>query len=114
MAVKLAYETLSDPESKMPHFKVTIDSSLEYDAAVLYSKRPKKNKKGLWCLDFHNRYTMPSVKNAIFVKDKDLESGEELMMIRKTAEDSLAIDIMSPVPPVIAFAVGLSTFLNNL
>ena len=57
---------------------------------------------------------MPSVKNAIFVKDKDLESGEELMMIRKTAEDSLAIDIMSPVPPVIAFAVGLSTFLNNL
>ena len=108
------YETLSDPESKMPHFKVTIDSSLEYDAAVLYSKRPKKNKKGLWCLDFHNRYTMPSVKNAIFVKDKDLESGEELMMIRKTAEDSLAIDIMSPVPPVIAFAVGLSTFLNNL
>ena len=108
------YETLNDG-SKMPHFKVTIDSAyFSYDSNILLSKRPKKNRRGLWCLDFHNRLALPSVKNAIFVKDQDVENGEELIMIRKTSEDSLAIDIMSPVPSLVAFTIGVSTFLNKL
>lgn len=111
------YEVMKEPIKYLrPHyFRVEIGPSLGYHIPVIASKRPVMNEKGQWTLDFHNKFTIASVKNAIFVEASErCRDGIDLMMVRKSSDDTISVDIFSPVPELAIFAVAMATFLCKL
>jgi hypothetical protein len=69
-----------------------------------------KSEDGVWSLDFGARQVKSSVKNAILVDGDD----REVLAVRKVSETALEIDALREVVPLVAFALGIASFLCKL
>jgi hypothetical protein len=111
--VVLTYTLLKDDVKSLhiPDFsRVTIDDSIETAVRKFVSMRPKMSKQGFWFLDFHNRFTIPSPRNAIYVQDNPGRNGDEMFTVRQIAKDTLEFDLMYDIPELLIFAVGVAAF----
>lgn len=77
----------------------------------LVSRKPIKNPDGTWMLDFCERYTIPSKRNAILVDEQTLS---EVLVIRKVEEFEIEIDAIATVPPLYVFGTALSFWLASI
>lgn len=100
--------------SKLPHLNVSIDNSFDFTPKEMTSKRPQMSKRGFWFLDFHNKFTLPSEKNAIFIPTNPALGGDDIIVVRKIAKDRIEIDVNHEAADIIVFGIGLSTFLAKL
>ena len=96
---------------KLPHLNIVIAQSLAFSPKEMTSKRPQMNRRGFWFLDFHNKFTLPSEKNAIFVPANPELGGEDLIVVRKIEKDRIEIDVNTTPSDIVVFAIGLSSFL---
>ncbi|GAB5354862.1 hypothetical protein AAMO2058_000155800 [Amorphochlora amoebiformis] len=95
-ALKCAYN--SDPKDKK--------------LFVLCNKKPKWNQNiRAYCLNFHGRVTLPSVKN-FQVSNADNEE-HVVLQFGKVGEHEFTLDLTYPLSPLQAFAVALSSFDNK-
>jgi hypothetical protein len=109
----LSYRLLKDDVKSLhiPDFaRVTIGDGIESTVKELVSLRPKMSNQGFWFLDFHNRFTLPSPRNAIFVKDNPSRTGDEMFAMRQIDKNLLEFDIMYDIPDLVLFAVGVAAF----
>lgn len=95
------------------HVDVQIFPSAGSPQILLTTKKPKLSARGHWILDFHDKFTIPSEKNMIFVSSKD-ENSTELIFIRKISSDGMEIDLCTNISEICVFAIGLSIFLAKL
>ncbi|KAI9178884.1 hypothetical protein H9P43_005546 [Blastocladiella emersonii ATCC 22665] len=88
--------------------------------AVFRNKLPKFNETlKTFCLNFHGRVTMPSVKNFQAVQVPATGSpateaggadGPVRLQFGRVARDAFNLDVYHPLPVAMAFAVALTTF----
>lgn len=95
------------------HVDVQILPSSGISQMSLTTKKPKLSARGNWILDFHDKFTIPSEKNMIFVSSKD-NDGTELLFIRKISPEGMEIDLCTNIPEICVFSIGLSIFLAKL
>lgn len=92
------------------HIDIQIFPCIGISKMSLTTKKPKVSSRGNWILDFHDKFTIPSEKNMIFVPSKD-KNGPDLLLVRKISPDGMEIDSYTNIPEVGIFAIGLSIFL---
>jgi hypothetical protein len=113
----LLFEVLKDDNEaklKLPATrKLTFAPSLGLEFNSLISQRPRLSKKGFWFLDFHNRFTLPSVMNAIFVAVSERRNGPELITVRYIENGTLELDLIIDLPEILTFGIGLSCYLAS-
>ena len=85
---------------------------VESNKMELITKKPKKNSSGFYTLNFHGKKTIPSEKNSIYVMKGDVNASE-VLSVRKIATNKLEVIADSTIPPVMAFALGLTSFIGN-
>ncbi|OHT17120.1 hypothetical protein TRFO_12643 [Tritrichomonas foetus] len=95
------------------HIDVQIFEKIGIPPISLTTKRPKMSTRGDWTLDFHNKFTIPSEKNAIFVLLNDKE-GPDLLVTRKISGSGMEIDLCTNLPEIAVFAIGLGIFIAKL
>lgn len=76
----------------------------------LRSKKPEQNSLGFWVLDFNNRTTCSSMKNAIMLD----RNGKEHIAIMKQRNAALNIDALSNIPDICVFALGIASFICHI
>ena len=81
---------------------------------TLVTKKPKMNRNGTFTLHFHNRFTIPSEKNAIFLNQALGPNAPDVLSIRKIGKEMLEIIADSNLPDYVVFAIGLTMFTGNL
>lgn len=81
---------------------------------ILTTKPPQMTSKGTFVLDFHDRFTIPSEKNSIFVYEKIKRNSPEVASVRKIGRNHIEIIIDERIPPVIAFSLGLCLLVGDL
>lgn len=96
---------------KLPHLNIAVDESFDFSPKQMTSKRPQMSKRGFFFLDFHNKFTLPSEKNAIFIPANPEIGKDDLFVVRKIEKDRIEIDVNINAEDIIVFAIGLSTFL---
>jgi hypothetical protein len=96
-----------------PHANVSIFDCNGFPDLKLTSRPPTVSKNGEYVLDFGKKYAVPSEKNAIFVIDGDLDSGNVITM-RKLASNSYEMDVNVDLKAIFVFAIGLSLCLAKL
>lgn len=113
--VQLSYKVVLESTLIMlPRYaNVEIYQSIGYTETKLTTRRPKMSTRGEWILDFHNKFILPSQKNAIFIHFKD-ENGPDIINIRKIAKNSLEVDCFIKLPEIGVFAIGLCNFITRL
>jgi hypothetical protein len=95
----------------LPDFsKITVGDSIESAVKAFVSLRPKMSNQGYWFLDFHNRFTLPSPRNAIYVQDNPSRTGEVLFALRQIGKNILEFDLMCGIPDLVLFAIGVAAF----
>lgn len=80
----------------------------------LVTRTPKMLRNGMFALDFHNRFTIPSEKNAIFYDQKNGPSSADICSVRKIGLDTLEIIASENLPSNIVFGIGLVLFTADL
>lgn len=100
--------------TKLPRLKIQLEDSFEFNPKVLVSKRPTMSKKGFFFLDFHNKFTLPSQKNAVFINDSPNGDDNDLLIVRKVEKDRIEIDVNCEQNELLIFSLGLSTFLGKM
>lgn len=81
---------------------------------TLTTRKPKMNRNGVYTLDFENRFTLASEKNAIFYNQALGRNSPNVLSIRKTNKNILEIIVVDTLPNYIVFAIGLVMFTANL
>ena len=81
---------------------------------TLVTKKPKLNRNCTFTLHFHNRFTIPSEKNAIFLNQALGTRGPDVISIRKIGKETLEIIADATLPDVVVFSIGLTMFTGNL
>ena len=81
---------------------------------TLVTRKPKMNRNGIFTLDFQNRFTIASEKNAIFYNQALGRSSQNVLCVRKIAKETLEINTTDKLPPYLIFAIGLVMFTANL
>ena len=71
----------------------------------LINRKPTQQPNGNWVLDFSERYTIPSKKNAILI---DEETGKEMIVVRKVEENEIELDAFEAIPPIYVFALAVA------
>jgi hypothetical protein len=95
----------------LPDFsKITVGDSIESAIRGFVSLRPKMSNQGYWFLDFHNRFTLPSPRNAIYVQDNPSRTGEELFALRQIEKNILEFDLMYDIPDLVLFTIAVAAF----
>lgn len=96
---------------KLPHLNISVDESFDFVPKEMTSKRPQMSKRGFWFLDFHNKFTLPSEKNAIFIPTNPEVGKNDLFVVRKIEKNRIEIDANIETSDIIVFAIGLASFL---
>lgn len=91
---------------------ITEESGLP--TTTLITRKPKLNRNGTFTLHFHNRFTIPSEKNAIFINQALGTNGPDVLSIRKIGKATLEIISDVKIPDYLVFAIGLTMFTGNL
>jgi len=73
------------------------------------SRLPIKTENG-WLLNLSGREAMKSIKNAVFIDD----NGKEQIIITKTQDNSLKVEINETLDPLFAFTLGVCNFICKL
>ncbi|MBA0809305.1 hypothetical protein Gohar_024971 [Gossypium harknessii] len=90
--------------------------------AILKNKAPRWHEHlQCWCLNFHGRVTVASVKNFQLAATVDPSQpggkGDEekvLLQFGKVGDDTFTMDYRSPLSPYLAFAICLTSFGTKL
>ncbi|XWS10119.1 hypothetical protein CRYUN_Cryun39dG0048000 [Craigia yunnanensis] len=106
---------LDDSKMKTPEYAVSGHS-------ILRNKAPRWHEHlQCWCLNFHGRVTVASVKNFQLVATVDQSQpggkgdGETvLLQFGKVADDTFTMDYRQPLSPFLAFAICLTSFGTKL
>ncbi|CAA3012056.1 tubby-like F-box 3 [Olea europaea subsp. europaea] len=83
---------------------------------VLRNKAPRWHEQlQCWCLNFHGRVTVASVKNFQLVASPDsgtvgAEQGKVILQFGKVGKDVFTMDYLYPISAFQAFAISLSSF----
>lgn len=88
---------------------------------VLSNKTPRWHEQlRCWCLNFHGRVTVASVKNFQLVSVSDCETGTEqpteriILQFGKVGKDMFTMDYGYPISAFQAFAICLSSFETRI
>ncbi|KAG0455916.1 hypothetical protein HPP92_023704 [Vanilla planifolia] len=83
---------------------------------VVKNKAPRWHEHlQCWCLNFHGRVTVASVKNFQLVAASDQSAAEAvLLQFGKVGEDVFTMDYTEPLSAFQAFAIGLTSFGTKL
>ena len=100
--------SIDDPKNISVVYK---KSETDQRKVKFINKKPTKQSDGNWVLDFSERYTVPSKKNAILI---DEETGKEMIVVRKVENFEIELDAYEPIPPIYVFAVALSFWLSPI
>ena len=106
---------LDDSKMKTPEYAASGHS-------ILRNKAPRWHEHlQCWCLNFHGRVTVASVKNFQLVATVDQSQpggkgdGETvLLQFGKVADDTFTMDYRQPLSPFLAFAICLTSFGTKL
>ena len=81
------------------------------DSMLWYvNKKPQWNEQvGAFVLNFGGRVTVASVKNFQLVSP-EASHETEVLRFGKRAADEFALDFRSPLSPLVAFCIALSSF----
>lgn len=109
MLVVSMYQIVSVDEPKT--VRVVYKNMNGEGTKILVSRKPTQAEDGTWILDFSDRYTIPSRKNAILV---DENTNEEVLAIRKVEDNEIEIDAVVTVSPLYVFATALSFWLATI
>jgi hypothetical protein len=93
--------------------KLSFSQNLGLEHEILVSQRPRMSRKGYWFLDFHDRFTLPSMKNAIYVAEAERRNGRELITVRAIEKDRVEVNLAIDLPDFVVFGIGLASFLAN-
>ncbi|KAI9222082.1 tubby C-terminal-like domain-containing protein [Blastocladiella britannica] len=86
---------------------------------VYKNKLPKFNDNlKTFCLNFHGRVTMPSVKNFQLALASEVDDGSGAagtggsvrLQFGRVAKDSFTIDVSAPMSVMMGYAIALTTF----
>lgn len=75
----------------------------------IHSKRPSMSARGYWVLNFHNKFTISSEKNAVFVREDNAD--KDVCLIRKISRDTIEYDAITEFDPIIAFGIALGSLV---
>lgn len=78
--------------------------------ADLKNRKPVFTKAGTWILNLSGRCAKRSIKNCVMVDEDDVE----YMSAVKASHDVLAVEMHPQISPLVAFALGISSFLCKL
>lgn len=92
----------NEPRNVCVHFNDFCGHQMDFQ-----NRKAKLTKYNLWILDLRGRIALKSIKNCIVVD----ENNEEVMIVLKTEEDTLSIEVREEVSDIEAMAMGLSAFL---
>lgn len=86
---------------------------------VLSNKTPRWHEQlRCWCLNFHGRVTVASVKNFQLVAVSDCETGQPseriILQFGKVGKDMFTMDYGYPISAFQAFAICLSSFETRI
>lgn len=93
---------------------INIEEESGIPKQVLVTRTPKMLRNGMFALDFHNHFTLPSEKNAIFFDQSKGQNSPDLCSVRKTGTDTLEIIASEKLPDLIVFSIGLIMYTANL
>lgn len=91
------------------HVDVQTKPALGIPPLSLTTKVPKTGARGMSRLDFHNKFTIPSEKNMIFVQNS-VTLSSDFLIVRKISKDGMEIDLCADFPNIAIFAIGLAIF----
>jgi hypothetical protein len=94
-----------------PYFRITVADVLGAGVSGFVSQRPRMSHQGFWFLDFHHRFTIPSYRNAIYLRDTPARDGDEMFAVRQIEKDALQFDLFVELPGVVVFFIGVAAFL---
>lgn len=105
-------------DKQMDNAKMMKSGSLNSDYTILKNKAPRWHEHmQCWCLNFHGRVTVASVKNfqlvAIMDQSQPGGKGDEetvLLQFGKVGDDTFTMDYRQPLSAFQAFAVCLTSF----
>ncbi|XP_022732934.1 tubby-like F-box protein 7 [Durio zibethinus] len=108
-------KNLYDSRTKMPEYATS-------GHTILRNKAPRWHEHlQCWCLNFHGRVTVASVKNFQLVATVDQSQpggkGDEetvLLQFGKVGDDTFTMDYRQPLSPFLAFAICLTSFGTKL
>ena len=104
IAILTMYQIISIDDPK--NIQLLYNRSESDDTKIkLVNRKPTLQADGTWVLDFSERYTIPSKKNAILVDD---ETGKEMIVVRKVEENEIELDAFEPIPPIYVFALAVA------
>ena len=99
---------------KLPRIiSIQINQALGVPSFSLTTKTPGVSSRGDFILDFHNKFTLPSEKNNIFVPSNDID-GPYLLVTRKISTNDIEIDVNIELPEFAVYAIGLGIFIAKL
>ncbi|TYJ24457.1 hypothetical protein E1A91_A08G261600v1 [Gossypium mustelinum] len=108
------YKHLDDGKMKMP-------ANTTSSHTVLKNKAPRWHEHlQCWCLNFHGRVTVASVKNFQLSATVDPNSGGEVdndtvvLQFGKVGDDTFTMDYRQPLSAFLAFAICLTSFGTKL
>ncbi|KAA3468396.1 tubby-like F-box protein 7 [Gossypium australe] len=108
------YKHLDDGKMKMP-------ANTTSSHTVLKNKTPRWHEHlQCWCLNFHGRVTVASVKNFQLSATVDPNSGGEVdnetvvLQFGKVGDDTFTMDYRQPLSAFLAFAICLTSFGTKL
>jgi hypothetical protein len=107
---RIAFSRKASPRRSTPPRRLAVEILGRPSTPRLASKRPTRGPVGNWTLDFGGRPVVPSVKNAILI-DPD---NAQWCAVAKTGPDVLRVDVVEAVDPLIAFGIGVSSYLCKL
>ncbi|OMO74747.1 hypothetical protein CCACVL1_16482 [Corchorus capsularis] len=102
--------------------KIKMSESVSSGHTILRNKAPRWHEHlQCWCLNFHGRVTVASVKNFQLVATVDQSQpggkGDEetvLLQFGKVGDDTFTMDYRSPLSAFLAFAICLTSFGTKL
>lgn len=95
--------------TRVENFQSGLLNDPKDEMLVLRNKDPAwHQQRQCWCLNFHGRVTVPSVKNFQLVADPDHENI--ILQFGKVDKDLYTMDYQYPISAFRAFAVCLTSF----
>ncbi|MBA0675934.1 hypothetical protein Goari_017450, partial [Gossypium aridum] len=113
-------EDMAD-EKYLDDIKMKMPEHASSGHTILRNKAPRWHEHlQCWCLNFHGRVTVASVKNfqlAATVEESQLggkEEEETVLQFGKVGDDTFTMDYRQPLSAFLAFAICLTSFGTKL
>lgn len=121
-SLKCPWSAETQPEKPQEDSGTKITESSPYGYTILRNKAPRwHDHLQCWCLNFHGRVTVASVKNFQLVATLDQSQpggkGDEetvLLQFGKVTDDTFTMDFRQPLSAFQAFAICLTSFGTKL